>query len=148
MAPIVSTIVALYRDVHDQLRGAVRGKDREQLDWSPGPEFNSIAVLVTHTLGSELEVLRTICGVVSDRDRDSEFQARTTSAEALLTQLDRADALLSELGDAITASDLERIRERPGQNPHTSLHWLINNYGHAREHLAHLQMTMQLYGQR
>lgn len=148
MEPIVSTVVDLYRGVHNQLRDAVQGMDREQLDWSPGPEFNSVAVLVTHTLGSELETLRTICQVESDRDRDSEFEARTSSAEALLTQLDRADALLSELGDAITARDLESIRERPGRHPHTGLHWLLNNYGHAREHLAHLQMTMQLYGQR
>jgi hypothetical protein len=148
MEPIVSTVVDLFRGVHDQFREAVRGMGREQLDWSPGPEFNSIAVLVTHTLGSELDVLRTICRVASDRDRDAEFQARTTSADELLAQLDRADALLAEFGAAITADDLASSRERPGRTPQTGLHWLLTNYGHAREHLAHLEMTMQLYGQR
>ena len=148
MEPIVSTVVDLYRGVHDQFRETVRGMDRAQLDWSPGPEFNSIAVLVTHTLGSELETLRTICRIESDRDRNAEFDVRARSAEELLGQLDRADALLAELGSAITARDLESSRERPGRNPQSGLRWLLTNYGHTREHLAHLEMTMQLYGRR
>jgi hypothetical protein len=25
------------------------------------------------------------------------------------------------------------------------MYWLLHNYGHAREHLAHIQLTKQIY---
>jgi hypothetical protein len=73
------------------VREEIRGLDAEALNWTPGPETNSIAVLVTHLLGSEMEMWRIVRGLPSDRDRASEFvvhpldvaeleQARTAAA--------------------------------------------------------------------
>jgi hypothetical protein len=141
--PIVAKITEQFKVVHDELRKEVRGKDIESLNWKPAPETNSIAVLVVHTLGSEAEVYRIVADVPSDRDRDSEFKVAENEAD-LLAHLDAADMLIDDLSAQITASDLEASRPRRQNPPETGLHWLVTNYGHAREHLAHIQLTKQL----
>lgn len=144
MEPTVSAVADLFRSVHQQLRDIVRDQNDETLNWSPGPDLNSIAVIVTHTLGSELDTLLFVRDLASDRDRDAEFRVHANDAEMLLDAIDRADAALIEHASAITANDLEATRTRPGRDPQIGLHWLLNNYGHAREHLGHLHVTVQL----
>ena len=68
------TFVFLYRQIHDQLRDEVSGLSKRALSWVPGPDTSSISTLVVHLLGSETEVLQSVRGLPSDRDRSSEFQ--------------------------------------------------------------------------
>ncbi|MCA9877172.1 MAG: DinB family protein [Thermomicrobiales bacterium] len=143
MDPVVAKITEQFKAVHDQLREEVRGLDSESLNWKPAPDTNSIAVLVVHTLGSEAEVYRIVANVPSDRDREAEFTVAQDQAD-LLARLDAADALLDDLSARITAADLAATRPRRQNAPETGLHWLVTNYGHAREHLAHIQLTRQL----
>jgi hypothetical protein len=117
----------------------------EALSWVPAGETNSVSTLVVHALGSELETLRYVTGLGSDRDRDAEFTARVDSATALLERIREADASLDQLGGTIRSDDLSEERLNPRRGPNTGIYWLLNNYGHAREHLAHLQLTKQLY---
>lgn len=148
MDQTASTIVDLFLKAHQQLREIVRDMDADQLNWAPAPETNSPAVLVTHTLASEYHTLLFVRDLVEERDRDAEFRATASSADELLAQIDRADELLREHGGALTAEDLSAVRTRPDRDPHVGLHWLLNNYGHAREHIGHLELTAQLYKQR
>lgn len=143
MEPVVAKITEQFKAVHDQLREEVRGLDRDGLNWKPAPDTNSVAVLVVHTLGSEAEVYRIVANVPSDRNRAAEFTVAQDQAD-LLARLDAADALLDKLSAKITAADLAAIRPRGQNAPETGLHWLVTNYGHAREHLAHIQLTRQL----
>ena len=145
MEPVVETVGRLFKAVHAQLREEVRGLDAAALNWTPGLETNAIAVLVVHTLGSEAEVLRTVSATPGTRDRDAEFRIRDQTADELIGRLDAADAYLDEVTARITAEDLAAARPRGDLPPQTGLHWLISNYGHAREHLAHVQLTKQLY---
>jgi len=145
MEPVVSTVTELFHQVHQSLRDEVVGLDADALNWSPGPDTNSIAALVVHTLGSEAEVLRTVSGVSGDRDRDAEFRAKADTADDLLQHLEQGDAYLDQLSARITANDLASVRERGDRTPQTGLYWLLSNYGHAREHLAHIQLTKQIY---
>ena len=147
MEPIVAKITEQFKVVHEDLRKEVRGMDTESLNWKPAPETDSIAVLVVHTLGSEAEVYRIVANVPSERDRPAEFQVAESEAE-LLAKLDEADALIDELAARITAADVEASRPRRQNPPETGLHWLVTNYGHAREHLAHIQLTKQLLAAR
>jgi hypothetical protein len=147
MEAVVATTSALYRTVQADLREAVRGLDAAALNWTPGAETNSIATLVVHTLGSEAEVLRTVAGVAGDRDRDAEFRTRAGTAEELVRALEAGDAYLDEMAGRITVEDLAAVRQRGERAPQTGLYWLLSNYGHAREHLAHVQLTRQLYEQ-
>lgn len=148
MEPVVDAVVDLYGSVHRQLREVIDGMDTEALNWAPGPEMNSLAVLVTHTVASELDTLTFVRDVPSERDRDAEFRTKTPDVTELMKTLDRGDANLAEHGKAITASQLDAMRERPGRDPQVGLHWLVNNCGHAREHLGHAQMTKLLWEQR
>ncbi|TMF91845.1 MAG: DinB family protein [Chloroflexi bacterium] len=137
----------LFHELHDKLREQVRGLDQGTLNWRPLPKANSIAVLVTHSLGSEREMIRAVRSVASDRDRDSEFKVEAEAAD-LLGLLDQADRELDEHLAGLTVEDLTQDRPRKDQEPKRGLLWLISNYGHAREHLAQIELTKQLYDSR
>lgn len=146
-----ATFVSLYRQLHDELRNEVSDLNKSAMSWAPGPDTNSIATLVVHLLGSETEVLQIVRGLPADRDRASEFSAPVEDPQELLSRIDATDLLLEELGLQVTDEDLATLRVRPdavrNRMPRTGLFWLLNNYGHAREHLAHLQLTNQLFRQ-
>jgi hypothetical protein len=143
-----ATFVSLYRQVHDELRNEVSGLNKSAMSWVPGPDTNSISTLVVHLLGSETEVLQIVRGLPANRDRASEFSAPVEDPQELLSRIDTTDLLLEELGPLVTDEDLATLRVRPNavrnRTPRTGLFWLLNSYGHAREHLAHLQLTKQL----
>lgn len=144
---IASAVRQEFRVVHDKLREQVRGLDRGTLNWRPLPKANSIAVLVVHTLGSEREMIRSVRLVAAERDRDSEFKVEMEAAD-LLGLLDQADRDLDEHLGTAAAADLVELRPRGSRPPRPGLEWLLTNYGHAREHLAQIELTKQLYDSR
>jgi hypothetical protein len=148
MDPIVAKIAEQLHVVHSQLRDDVRDLSADELNWKPAPETNSIAVLVIHTLGSEGEVLRAAANVPGTRDRNAEFRVTVNDPAQLIKEIDEADAYLDAVAPRITAADLAAERPRGDRPPQTGLHWLLTTYGHAREHLAHIQLTKQLYALR
>ncbi len=145
MESVVSTVAGLYRTAHADLREAVRDLEPDALNWSPVSEAISVAALVVHTIGSEAEVLRAVRAVPGERDRDAEFRTHADTAADLVAHLDAADVYLDEMTGTITAADLDAMRPRGDRPPAKGLYWLVSNYGHAREHLAHVQLTLQLY---
>jgi DinB superfamily len=144
---VATTIGELFHAVHDGMREQVRDMDSGTLNWKPLPQANSIAVLISHTLGSEREMIRAVRSLTTERDREAEFKAEADAAE-LLGLLDRADRELDEHMGAIAAADLTELRPRGDRPPRPGLDWLISNYGHAREHLAQIELTKQLYDSR
>jgi hypothetical protein len=144
---VTTTVAALYHELHAMMRELVRGMDHGTLNWSPLPKANSLAVLATHTLGSEREMIRALRGITSDRDRDAEFKVEAEAAD-LLSLLDQADRELDEHVAALTAADITEPRPRGDRPPRPGIEWLISNYGHAREHVAQMQLTKQLYDSR
>ena len=144
---MATTVAGLYHDVHAKMREQIRGMDRGTLNWSPLPKANSLAVLVTHTLGSEREMIRALRQIATDRDRDSEFRVESEAGD-LLALLDQADRELDEHVAALTPADLTELRPRGDRPPRPGIEWLVANYGHAREHLAQMELTKQLYDSR
>jgi hypothetical protein len=144
---VAETIGRLFREVHQGIREQVGGADRESLNWKPHPDANSVAVLVVHTLGSEREMIRAVRSISTERDRPAEFKAEADAAD-LLALLERADRELDEHVGLLTAADLSQMRARGDRPPKAGLEWLLSNYGHAREHLAQIQLTQQLYSSR
>lgn len=132
-----------FREVHANMRKVIDGMNREDLNSKPHPEANSIAVLVTHTLESEREMLAAVRGVKVPRDRPSEFVADADS-KSLADRLDQADAWLDEQTGGMTEADLDADRPRGDRPPQKGVVWLVTNYGHAREHLAQMELTKQL----
>lgn len=131
------------RNMHTKMRDLIKDLDRDALNWKPHPEANSLAVLMAHLLGSERELLGAVRGVQVPRDRDSEF-ASEADLDDLVKMLDRADAWLSEQTDDMTGADLLAERPRGNDKPQVGLYWFLIAYGHAREHLAHMELTKQL----
>ena len=144
----VRVFVELYGRIHAQLRAEVSALDHDALAWTPGPDTNSISTIVVHLLGNETEALRLVRGIETDRDRAAEFSAPVFEPDELLRRIDAADELLKTLGPQVTDEDLTTERRRPSavRNPvpRSGMFWLLNSYGHAREHLAHVQLTRQL----
>lgn len=144
---VVTTMHELFRRLHENLRDQVRGLDHGTLNWRPLPKANSITVLVAHTLGSEREMVRAVRRVSAERDRESEFKVEADAAD-LLAMLDQADSDLDEFLLPATSADLTELRPRGQNPPRPGLEWLLTNYGHAREHLAQVELTKQIYDSR
>lgn len=143
---VASSILLLFRQVHDQLRDELQGLDDGALNWIPTPGANSIATIVTHLVGSEAETLRCVAGVQCARDRDTEFSGSHLTLAEVLDLLDGADRLIDELEPKIDAHRLEAVFALPTLPPwevRSGLTWLVGNYGHAREHVGQIQMTRQ-----
>jgi DinB superfamily len=144
---VATTVGALFHAVHDEMRKQVRDLDHGTINWKPLPLANSIAVLIVHSLGSEREMIRAVRKLSTERDREAEFKAESDAAD-LIAQLNRADRELDEHLGALTAADLTEMRPRGDRPPKPGMEWLISNYGHAREHLAQIELTKQLYDSR
>src|SRR5260221_14424612 len=143
---LIRTIVDLYHRLHQEMRDDLQGLDPQALSWTPGPDTNSVSTLVVHLLTSEAEMLRSVRGQPTKRDRSAEFAAHPSTREELLGLIDAAERDLDQIGVQMTPQDLQAQRARPNNPaPQFGLFWLLRNYGHAREHLAHLQLTKQLY---
>jgi DinB family protein len=144
---LAAGLAKVFHEMHDGFREQVRGLDHGTLNWRPLPKANSIAVLVVHSLGSEREMLRAVRQISIERDRDSEFKAEAEAGD-LLAMLDQADKDVDEFLVALTEDDLVGMRPRGTNPPRPGIEWLVSNYGHAREHLAQIQLTKQLYDSR
>jgi hypothetical protein len=145
----VETIVALLLDrcrwVHQVLCDEVRGLTPEQLDFTPAPGTNSIGVLAAHVAGSQSEIWSMVAGIPCERDRPAEFATRGVTAEELVARLEATDRLLAELAPRIDAAALAGDRTRFNGDTQKGLYWLVNHAMHAREHMAHIQLTKQLF---
>jgi hypothetical protein len=146
------TLVSAVSQVHRQLRKQVEGLSGGALSWQPAEDTNSISTIVVHMLGSQAELLSLVKGLPADRDRATEFATPPQTAAALLELIDLAEQSLHEIGTTIGEADLSARFIRPSavrnKEPRTGLFWLLNGYGHAREHLAQIELTRQVYMER
>ena len=141
---------SILAEHHQDMRELVKGLDSAGLNWTPGPETNSIAVLVTHSLGAEHSLLTTALGDPIDRDRESEFQARADSEGDLIQMIDRLDGNMPGLIDRLTAEDLDAERTRPNDRlgrARQGIWWVLHAVEHNREHIGQMALTRQLYEQ-
>jgi hypothetical protein len=144
----MSVVLGQFRQLHQELRREVADRSEASLNWVPCPGANSVATIITHTVGSEAETLRAIAGVPARRDRDAEFRMGEQRRADVLAQIDAADALLDDLEPALIgerASTLVALPTLPTDERRSGMTWLIGNLGHAREHMGHLRLTMQLF---
>jgi hypothetical protein len=143
-----SAVLALFRQVHGELRALVHSCDDASLNFVPCPGANSIATIVTHMAGSEAETMLSLVGRSVPRDRESEFEHGHQSGEEVLRQVDAADQLLDDVAKELTSHRLEAILPLPSlpmTEARPGITWLVGNLGHAREHVGHAFLTKQLY---
>lgn len=146
---MTTTDADLHAALRDQLRIAVdaflpalEGLTTEQLNRNLGPDTNSIAVLVAHTVETGRAILHDLLDDPIPRDRNAAFQITNANGDdlkdALVTWRDEMDdlaarALAGELGRTV-----KRYREA------TQAWWLLQVLAHTREHAAQAALTRQL----
>ncbi len=147
VAVVRQAVEATLREQHQVLRDLVRGLDEAMLNWVPGPEMNSIAVLVGHLLDAERYLVAAALGETVERDREAWFRYRAPSDTALLELIDRVEAETLERLSRLTAEALSREWTPPNDRlgrRFTGLRWLLHAIGHNREHIGHAALTRQL----
>lgn len=142
----LKSIETLFADFADLLEGL----PQEALDWRPGEDTSSLAVLAAHTAGSTRYRLGEVClGEPPTRDRPAEFRTAEMDAAALQTHLrDTVEHARKSLAQ-LSMEDLPRIRPMPGRGMEVSIaEALLQALEHGSQHLGHAQLTLQMWQQR
>lgn len=148
MTAVAEALVRLFEEHHGRLRRVVEGLGADALDQVLAPETNSIAVLVTHTCGSELDWLHIAAGRSMERERAAEFRTRKRNAADLAATVDRASSILPELVRAAVAGGLDTTR-RTRRGREVSAAWcLMHALEHTAEHVGQVELTRQLVTRR
>jgi uncharacterized damage-inducible protein DinB len=119
----------------------------EALDWSPGPEINSIAVLAAHLAGSNKYWLGDVLGSrESRRDREGEFSTRSVDAVELASRLEATVAEITPVIEALQLVDLTKNRFSPRHGREYSVGWVLHHaLEHTAQHVGHAQVTGQIW---
>lgn len=147
MEAVAEAASTVLEEIHADLRRIVAGLPAKALNWAPGPDTNSIAVLVTHLLGAEHYWLAAAAGRPIARERDAEFQAHADAATVLLAQIEAADRRNPDLIRAITAETLaSTVTDHHGRQSNGA--WcLLHALEHAGQHRGQSALTRQLWEQ-
>ena len=142
MDPICASALERFGNQEQGYLAVVRGLSHDALNWRPGPETNSIAVLVAHAWGAAQAWTARASGIEIDRDREAEFHVVLSSAEceALIGQAMVHITTFVEAIDPATYGD-DRV-DRDGDH-YTVAHCLIHAVEHSQEHLGHAELTRQ-----
>lgn len=134
-------------DFHKDCKSAIAGLSQEALDWKPGPEMNSIAVLIVHIAGAERYWFGDfILGEPSGRDREGEFQISGLDAAQLTQRLDDAFAYIQNILEKMTIEDLPGVRVSPRDGREFTIGWaLLHVLRHTALHLGHIDVTRHMW---
>jgi hypothetical protein len=150
MIPFFEALAERFHDLHGEMKHDLQALPPAALDWKPGPEMNSVSVIIVHLTGAE----RFLVGDVvmqesSNRNRDLEFLAQGMSKEILIQRLDDTESYLSNALSKLSLSDLETTRIHPRHGDQVTVAWaLLHALDHAATHLGHINLTVQMWHQR
>jgi hypothetical protein len=153
MDPLFGAVLNRLQEMHQQYIEYLDGLSTDELDWSPGPDMNSLCVLAVHVTAAERFWIGLGIDIVSTRDRPSEFVASGYELSALLDLFAGNIAFYEE---AFKRQDGSRLRElvdvsdymdRPSEVV-TRGYAVLRGLDHTAEHLGHAGMTRQLLERR
>ena len=129
-----------------ELRKGVAGRSVEQLNARPaGGHTNSIAVIVTHALGSTRAWLSLAMGApMPDRDRPAEFRAVADDGFAAWTDDGIAECLALLDGATWDPARVGTATWTAAQETRTAAYAAAHAVSHLGEHVGHLHMTLEL----
>ncbi len=149
MDPILAALIAELTKQHDNLKKTIAGASQEALDWKPGPDTNSLAVLAVHVAGAEKFWIGDLTtGRPSTRDRDAEFRVHGVPLADLVAALDGAledsIATLSKLDASALAKNRFIERYHRDQSIGANIQHALT---HIALHVGHAELTRQMYDQ-
>lgn len=136
--------------LHGHIERAIEGLSQAALDWVPGPDINSLCVLVIHVAGAERYWFGDVVARdPSGRDRDAEFRASGLDAATLAKRLRDALAYSRGVLENLTLQDLETPRLSPRDGKEFTIGWaLAHALEHTALHVGHMQIMRQLWERR
>jgi uncharacterized damage-inducible protein DinB len=150
MLEVYAEIIERLRLLHNEMKQAIEGLPQEAIDWVPGPDINSLSVLVMHTAGAERYWIGDVIGRDdSGRVREAEFQVKGINAETLEDHLDKVLSHSQSVLAELNLDDLESIRTSSRDGRKVTIAWsLAHALEHTALHLGHMQIIRQLWAQR
>ncbi|MEO8424794.1 MAG: DinB family protein [Actinomycetota bacterium] len=146
--PTLEAAQSVVGESLDSMRAAVAGASADALNRRPaGEDTNPVAVLVVHAVSSTRWWLSVALGSpLPERDRPSEFLTTVAGADELLGVFDPIAADCRALLETDVAFDAGAIREDPRGGEQVTAAWaLIHAVEHLREHVAHAELTRQVF---
>ena len=138
-----------FGELHTELGQAIEGLPAEALDWVPGPEMNSIAVLVVHLTGAERYWIGVALNEPAERDRDAEFRTKALSGDDLNAHVTAEEAYSRDALKRLSLAELEALRLSPRNAKSFTAGWcVVHALEHSALHLGHVQLTRQLWKQK
>jgi uncharacterized damage-inducible protein DinB len=136
--------------LHAGAARAIEGLPQAALDWMPGPDMNSLCVLVVHLTGAERYWIGDVVGRdPSGRDRDAEFRVHGLDEGALRKRLDDALTYSRDVLEELSPQNLETVCVSPRDGREFTVAWsLAHTLEHTAIHLGHMQIVRQLWDQR
>lgn len=145
MAGLTDATLDHFAELDGRIRKVIDGLDLAALTQAPAAGENSIAILITHTLGSELGWLHRAAGIEFKRDRDAEFRARS-GADQLARALDATAPRVRELVHAAARRGYDTKVVLDGGREITVGYCVMHALSHATEHVGHAELTRTLLG--
>ena len=148
---------SLFRDMQERFETlfeaidtAVADLPAEALDWKPGPDMNSIAVILVHTAGAWRYWVGDVAGdLPSGRVRATEFETHGVDAAEMVGRLRAALDTTREVLAGMDLARLEEVRTAGMFDEQRTAGWaLLHALEHTAVHAGHIQLTRQLWDQR
>lgn len=146
MSPFFVDYLERLAMLHGEMDKALTGLPQAALDWSLGPEINSLAVLAAHVAGSEMfwigDMIRRR---TTARVREHEFQTTAVSADDLKSRLAHALTDSRQVVAQLTLADLAEPRtDLRGDGQVYQVAWcLLHALEHVAIHVGHMQLARQ-----
>lgn len=135
--------------LHAAIGRALEDLPAEAYDWVPGPNMNSLAVLLAHVAGSQRYWVGDIAGKdPSHRVRATEFETLNTAPETLRQRLAAAQAHSREVVAKLTLAGLAEERPKTMMGETCTAGWaLLHALEHTAIHAGHIELTRQRWDQ-
>jgi uncharacterized damage-inducible protein DinB len=150
MDAVVQALVAHLDEMWEGLLRDAAGADETRFHWTPGAEFNSVAILLRHLAGSERYWIgEAIGGIPSQRAREKEFLHDRPRREDVLRAVAEARGVTRQVLTPLSVADLQTetapsvTRGTPPRRP-TKLWSLLHYIEHLGYHRGQALLLLKL----
>jgi len=149
MEKFFEELLNILQTCHNDILKALDGLPPAALNWVPGPDMNSISILVYHLTGAERYWIGDVVAQeTSNRDRNAEFKVENLGPEVLEKRLTESLEYARETVDNLILQDLGKPRVSPRDERTFTVAWaLLHALEHSILHLGHIQISRQLWDQ-
>ncbi len=150
MEQLFTDLLERFDFLYQAIEAAVADLPDEALNWKPGSDLNSIAVIMAHTAGAWRYWIGDVAGEKpSGRVRAEEFDTHNVNVAEMLERLRAALETGREVLAQLDLSRLDETRTAGLHDKRCTVSWaILHALEHTALHAGHIQITRQLWDQR